>query len=516
MRQRNILLLIGLILLAGVVSADTVIIYTAGASDGDAYHTNQNDVFSTVRNALGVTVTTNAQSVYHATIASTTSNQFKAIYRPMFYFNTSVIGSGKTVTSATLTVYSVSELHGLGYAYYGVTGVTPITPGTVSLGDYSNFSDTVYSNTINGSAFAVSSDFQNFTFNSAGLSAVNPTGWSTFMIRNYWDISNSFNGTWASGATSQVRISTSEASGKVPFMTITFETSGADTTPPQSLSGFANITTCSGTNISFSKPADTDYNGFMAWWNNVADTNQTNATMWYNKSGLTESTTYTLSTKTFDLTGNVNASFQNYSIRTGACGIAPVAQFSANNLTVCEGTNTQFTDASTNTPTSWYWDFGDSNTSTEQNPLKTYDVIGLMTVNLTATNAYGSDSEVKTDYINVTTCAEPTPTLTTVPTTAPPALAGCKYTNLTGVTLVNSTEWTITMGNISWGTYQNVTEGNVSIWSCIGTPTPTPTQPPWAPDINPSTEGNFRLDSLISFWWIPALLLLIYVLFRRT
>jgi len=195
---------------------------------------------------------------------------------------------------------------------------------------------------------------------------------------------------------------------------------GGDTTPPASISGFANTTSCSGTNISFLKPGDTDYNGFMAWWNNVAEPNQTNATTWYNKSGLTESTLYTLSTKTFDLTGNVNATFQNYSITTGACGAAPVAAFSASNTTMCVGNVTRFTDESTNTPTSWYWEFGDGNTSTTQSPLVQYDVIGLKTVNLKATNAYGSDWENKTGYINVTTCAAPTPTPTPTPTTATP------------------------------------------------------------------------------------------------
>jgi hypothetical protein len=317
-RRDVLLLVIGLILFVGVVSADTLIVYTAGASDGDAYHTNQNDVFSTVRNALGVTVTTNAQSVYHATMASTTSNQFKAIYRPMFYLNTSAIGSGKTVTSATLTVYSVSELHGLGYAYYGVTGVTPITPGTVSLGDYSNFSDTLLSDTINSSAFAVSSEFQNFTFNSAGLSAINPTGWSSFMIRNYWDIPNSFNGTWASGATTQIRISTAEASGKVPFLTIVYTTSEGDTTPPKAITGLTN-TTPNSTSVSFSwtNPTDADYNRLNVyrgntWYENVS--NGSTSTSWYS---LTNNTVYFFNSTTEDLAGNRNlTNWQNTSIQT--------------------------------------------------------------------------------------------------------------------------------------------------------------------------------------------------------
>jgi PKD repeat protein len=58
-----------------------------------------------------------------------------------------------------------------------------------------------------------------------------------------------------------------------------------------------------------------------------------------------------------------------------------------------------FTDASTNNPTSWSWIFGDGGTSTAQNPSHTYTAAGTYTVTLTATNAYGSDSETKTGYI---------------------------------------------------------------------------------------------------------------------
>ncbi len=62
-----------------------------------------------------------------------------------------------------------------------------------------------------------------------------------------------------------------------------------------------------------------------------------------------------------------------------------------------------FTDLSTGEPTTWSWDFGDGvGTSTEQNPSYTYNDLGTYTVSLTATNSYGSDTEIKTDYITVT------------------------------------------------------------------------------------------------------------------
>lgn len=91
---------------------------------------------------------------------------------------------------------------------------------------------------------------------------------------------------------------------------------------------------------------------------------------------------------------------------TATSPTAPVANFSASSTNLTVGGSTNFTDLSTNTPTSWSWSFtgGTPSTSTAQNPSGiTYSAAGCYQVTLTATNAAGSDPEVKTCYINVTT-----------------------------------------------------------------------------------------------------------------
>lgn len=59
----------------------------------------------------------------------------------------------------------------------------------------------------------------------------------------------------------------------------------------------------------------------------------------------------------------------------------------------------QFNDKSIGELTSWLWDFGDGNTSTEGNPSYTYNIAGVYTVKLTVSGPKGTDSETKTDYI---------------------------------------------------------------------------------------------------------------------
>lgn len=93
---------------------------------------------------------------------------------------------------------------------------------------------------------------------------------------------------------------------------------------------------------------------------------------------------------------------------------APVADFVASAVSVTPGTAVTLTDLSSNTPTSWAWTVSPgtgwtytSGNATSQNPEITFNTLGLHTVTLTATNGIGSDSETKTNYINVTATANP-------------------------------------------------------------------------------------------------------------
>ncbi|HNT08752.1 PKD domain-containing protein, partial [Methanoculleus sp.] len=96
---------------------------------------------------------------------------------------------------------------------------------------------------------------------------------------------------------------------------------------------------------------------------------------------------------------------------------APVANFTANVTAGDAPLAVQFTDASTGGPTSWSWTFGDGGTSDQQNPVHVYTAAGVYTVNLTVTNDFGSDSEVKTGYITVTEPDTPVADFTGTPTT---------------------------------------------------------------------------------------------------
>jgi PKD repeat protein len=64
--------------------------------------------------------------------------------------------------------------------------------------------------------------------------------------------------------------------------------------------------------------------------------------------------------------------------------LSPAAHFS--------GLDIKFTDKSTGSPTSWYWDFGDGTNSTIQNPEHIYSKVGNYKVKLIASNNIGTST----------------------------------------------------------------------------------------------------------------------------
>jgi len=83
--------------------------------------------------------------------------------------------------------------------------------------------------------------------------------------------------------------------------------------------------------------------------------------------------------------------------------VAPqvVSDFNFNAIAQCGFTDVQFTDLSTGNVISWFWDFGDGNTSTQQNPLHNYNQAGTYTVMLVASNGVNFDTLYAPNAITV-------------------------------------------------------------------------------------------------------------------
>jgi PKD repeat protein len=130
---------------------------------------------------------------------------------------------------------------------------------------------------------------------------------------------------------------------------------------------------------------------------------------------------------------------------------APVANFTGTPTNGTAPLGVTFTDLSTGTGiTNWSWNFGDGNITNftvSSNPVHIYATAGLKSVNLTITNATGSISLNRTDYINVT-FAPTVANFTGTPTSGTAPL-GVTFTDLSTGTGITNWSWNFGDGNVT-------------------------------------------------------------------
>jgi PKD repeat protein/murein DD-endopeptidase MepM/ murein hydrolase activator NlpD len=103
------------------------------------------------------------------------------------------------------------------------------------------------------------------------------------------------------------------------------------------------------------------------------------------------------------ITNITNPSLSATSPNPFTLSTVPEAGFHATPLTGMVPLTVVFTDASTGAVTSWRWNFGDGNTSTERSPTHTYANSGVYTVVLKVDGPLGSDEYTRTEYVTATT-----------------------------------------------------------------------------------------------------------------
>lgn len=119
-------------------------------------------------------------------------------------------------------------------------------------------------------------------------------------------------------------------------------------------------------------------------------------------------------------------------------GDLPEAEFEADVTTIPVGGQVDFTNLSTGDPTNYVWKFPGGSPFQSHNtnpPTVTYNEPGTYNVELTAINEYGSDTELKVEYITVLGAPEPDFTVDTAKT-----LAGGSI-QFTDVTLGDNDTW---------------------------------------------------------------------------
>lgn len=209
---------------------------------------------------------------------------------------------------------------------------------------------------------------------------------------------------YTANGTYTVKLTATNAGGSDSEIKSSYITVG--TVTPSPVAGFSANVTAGMTPLAV-KFTDTSTNAPTSWkWAFK------NATIGWTQFSTTQNPSYTFAAGTYDINLTaINAGGSDDEVKTGYITVSqavvmPVAGFSALPLSGTPPLSVTFNDASTNSPTSWKWAYKNATIgwtpfATTQNPSYTF-VAGTYDINLTATNAAGSDDNIKTGYITVT------------------------------------------------------------------------------------------------------------------
>ena len=334
------------------VNDDTALIYSS--NDARLRANTAGSFWQVLRDNAGTSVSNNEvlPSCIN-TIAGTTADNYTYIQRCGFQFNTSVVGSGGTVTSAVFGTKFLSRTVTLkGQNESSIVVGTPANPNLYVAGDYDAL------NLASPTELASRFDFTNtasgninFTFNAAGISAINKTGNFTIYMLDGDELDNSFTGVWGSGLSRVLRLyGTSDATeSNRPYLQIIYTPGApADTTPPTSITGLTNTTGCSWIKWDWTNPTDSDFNHTYIMKDNAFFTNLSNTTTSSNWTPLSQLTEYTFSSHTCDITGNCNTTWVNGTSTTLECTTPTPTPTPAGNCSFLNVTGVSILQNSTN------------------------------------------------------------------------------------------------------------------------------------------------------------------------
>lgn len=286
-------------------------------------------------------------------------------------------GGSHTVSPTTTTTYNVVGTDANGCQNSDSVIITVNNCGTAPIAGFSSTDSTVCMN-----------ECIDFT----DLSTNTPTSWTWYFFGASSPssaIQNPTNICYSSPGTFDVALVVSNSNGTDSIFVSNFIT----VNPLPTVSASNDTTICNGNSVSISASGAASYTWDNGLGNGASHTVSPTITTTYIVNGI-------------DLNGCQNSDSVTVSVVN--CGV-PTANFNATNTSVCINDCVDFTDLSTNTPTSWLWLFegGTPNSSMVQNPQGIcYDSTGVYDVTLLVSNAFGNDTISMSNFIVVDSCLE--------------------------------------------------------------------------------------------------------------
>lgn len=200
------------------------------ASWGLVRRTGVDETWSTISAGVGNTLSNVTPGSVIRIASTTTTNQWGAIGRTVYCFDTHLIGqAGGVVQSATVDLYVQSKTDNLAITPdIDLYAATPASVSSIAATDYSNIGTTSCTGSALTYASLTASQYNVLTLNSTGLAQINATGVTSFGVCNASYDTAGVAPTWSSNVASFINVYQPNQDGTSldPRLVITFSVPG--------------------------------------------------------------------------------------------------------------------------------------------------------------------------------------------------------------------------------------------------------------------------------------------------
>ncbi len=208
----------------------TLTVYPAAGEvspvDGDVARSGVNETLATIRAGAGTTVFDAVATGDNYIQASTTSNQYQALYRFIACFDTSPLTIGAVISAATLSMYGRTQIANLGQMNMSLVTSNPASTSILAASDFQTVGTTKQAADITYASWTTVG-YNDWTLNATGLGNISKNGISKFASALSCDIDNAAP-TWASNAVSEMGVYQADQVGTTqdPKLVVTYTTQG--------------------------------------------------------------------------------------------------------------------------------------------------------------------------------------------------------------------------------------------------------------------------------------------------
>lgn len=194
--------------------------------DGYAARAGVNQTLAAISAGAGTESGASEPTNYCELDASSTSEQYLALYRSILTIDTSALTADATIVSASLNIYVTFSDNDFGGITFNVVGSTPAADNAIVNADFSQLGTTKYSD--DTSVTQSTSAYLSIPLNAAGLAAISKTGITKLGLRLTCDGLGGSDGTWTSGGVAGINSNSADSASNKPYLEVVYTLPNTD------------------------------------------------------------------------------------------------------------------------------------------------------------------------------------------------------------------------------------------------------------------------------------------------